>query len=162
MPKAKEKPSILPVVLPLVLLLVISAHLSRGELAYLLRARRATATVDSSERMLLPGTPRTRRMVQEVTFHFRDAAGSQWQGRDRLDNYWEAPEVGGKVRVEYLRGRRRSARIVGNGAKLAPALFIFSVLALATVGGVLAWERRSKRRRRGKKTPGAGPGPLSE
>ncbi len=147
MPDDGKKPPILPVLSVLGGLLVLSGLLSLPELSFQLNAQRAAATVESSERTMTGQLgQRGRATVQVVGFRYREADGTDRRGRDTLRTYWEAPEVGRTVEVDYIPGPNGSARLAGNGPKVMPALFVFCLLALVAVGLILALEKANCRR----------------
>lgn len=147
MPRRWKPPSIRPLVTGLCVLGVVSAVFSLGELKYLLLSRRATALVDSSTRVSTRSSPKGGQVVQLVQYHFREADGTPRQGSDQLAAYWLAPKAGDRVQVQYLAGRPGSQRLVGNGAKVMPALFILCIVGLLAVFVVLTLEKRNRTRR---------------
>ena len=141
------KPSLVPAVAVLSVLLVFSAVVSRGELDYILRGREVSATIDSAvDKFQGEVGQRGRRLVKDVTFHFLEAEGTKRQGRDEVYAYWEVPESG-TVQINYIPGRDGSARVVGNGPKVFPALFVFCLFGLTSIGVVRAYEESNRRAR---------------
>ena len=112
---------------------IVSAFISYGELAYLLRGHDADARI-TRVREIEESTRRGLQTRKVIEYEFTDNQGHRRRGSDKVDVDWPVPEGASTIKVQYRSGEDGPSRLAGHANLIGPVVFVVALIFLGVVG----------------------------